>query len=88
MAFPGTEHRELIQRADRGADEVGLGPVAKLDEPDPIEPDLAQVVNGDGPCNKERLAERVDAWNDGEWVREAALAHARKQAARAEKAAA
>jgi hypothetical protein len=25
----------------------------------------------------------VDAWNDGEWVREAALAHARKQAARA-----
>jgi len=47
-----------------------------------------QVVNGDGPCNKERLAERVDAWNDGEWVREAALAHARKQAARAEKQAA
>jgi len=42
-----------------------------------------QVVNGDGPCNKERLAERVDAWNDGQWVREAALAHARKQAARA-----
>ena len=41
-----------------------------------------QVVNGDGPCNKERLAERVDAWNDGEWVREAALAHARKQASR------
>jgi ring-1,2-phenylacetyl-CoA epoxidase subunit PaaA len=41
-----------------------------------------QVVNGDGPCNKERLAERVDAWNDGEWVREAALAHARKVAAR------
>ena len=42
-----------------------------------------QVVNGDGPCNKERLAERVDAWNDGEWVREAALAHARKTAVRA-----
>ena len=47
-----------------------------------------QVVNGDGPCNKERLAERVDAWNDGEWVREAALAHARKTTARAEKQAA
>jgi ring-1,2-phenylacetyl-CoA epoxidase subunit PaaA len=47
-----------------------------------------QVVNGDGPCNKERLAERVDAWNDGEWVREAALAHARKTAARSEKQAA
>ena len=39
-----------------------------------------RVVGGDGPCNKERLAERVDAWNDGEWVREAALAHARKRA--------
>jgi ring-1,2-phenylacetyl-CoA epoxidase subunit PaaA len=38
-----------------------------------------RVVNGDGPCNKERLAERVDAWNEGEWVREAALAHARKR---------
>ena len=47
-----------------------------------------QVVNGDGPCNKERLAERVDAWNDGEWVREAALAHARKTAARDEQRAA
>ncbi|HEX7638424.1 MAG TPA: 1,2-phenylacetyl-CoA epoxidase subunit PaaA [Burkholderiaceae bacterium] len=44
------------------------------------------VVNGDGPCNKERLAARVDAWNEGEWVREAALAHARKQAVRAEAA--
>ncbi len=40
-----------------------------------------RVVNGEGPCNQERLAERVDAWNDGEWVREAALAHARKRAA-------
>jgi hypothetical protein len=38
------------------------------------------VVNGHGPCNKERLAERVQAWDDGAWVREAALAHARKQA--------
>jgi ring-1,2-phenylacetyl-CoA epoxidase subunit PaaA len=37
------------------------------------------VVNGNGPCNRERLAARVDAWDDGEWVREAALAYARKQ---------
>ncbi|HZP87791.1 MAG TPA: 1,2-phenylacetyl-CoA epoxidase subunit PaaA [Burkholderiales bacterium] len=36
------------------------------------------VVNGNGPCNKERLAARVKAWQDGAWVREAALAHARK----------
>ena len=40
------------------------------------------TVNGNGPCNKERLATRVKAWNDGEWVRDAAIAHARKQAQR------
>jgi ring-1,2-phenylacetyl-CoA epoxidase subunit PaaA len=38
-----------------------------------------QVIAGNGPCNRERLAARVDAWDDGAWVREAALAHARKQ---------
>lgn len=38
-----------------------------------------RVVGGDGPCNQERLSERVQAWDDGAWVREAALAHARKQ---------
>jgi ring-1,2-phenylacetyl-CoA epoxidase subunit PaaA len=38
-----------------------------------------QVVGGDGPCNKERLATRVDAWNNGAWVREAALAYAQKE---------
>ena len=37
-----------------------------------------RVVNGDGPCNRERLNARVDAWEDGGWVRDAALAHARK----------
>jgi ring-1,2-phenylacetyl-CoA epoxidase subunit PaaA len=47
-----------------------------------------QTVNGNGPCNKERLATRVKAQDDGAWVREAALAHARKQAARAAKEAA
>jgi ring-1,2-phenylacetyl-CoA epoxidase subunit PaaA len=46
------------------------------------------VVNGDGPCNKERLTTRVKAWNDGQWVRDAALAHARKQEERAMKEAA
>ncbi len=46
-----------------------------------------RVVGGDGPCNKERLADRVQAWDDGAWVREAALAHAAKRAARDRKAA-
>ncbi len=37
-----------------------------------------RVVNGDGPCNRERIAARVKAWEEGAWVRQAALAHARK----------
>ncbi len=39
-----------------------------------------RVVGGHGPCNQERLAARVKAWDDGAWVRDAAMAHARKQA--------
>ncbi|HYJ73248.1 MAG TPA: 1,2-phenylacetyl-CoA epoxidase subunit PaaA [Actinomycetota bacterium] len=39
------------------------------------------VVNGDGPCNRERLAARVKAWEDGAWVRDAALAYGRKREA-------
>ncbi|WP_347922695.1 1,2-phenylacetyl-CoA epoxidase subunit PaaA [Pontimicrobium sp. SW4] len=38
-----------------------------------------QVVKGYGPCNKERMKARVSAWENGEWVRDAALAHAEKQ---------
>ena len=47
-----------------------------------------QVVNGNGPCNQERLATRVKAWEDGAWVREAALAHAARQAERMQQEAA
>ncbi len=39
-----------------------------------------RVVAGHGPCNRERLAARVKAWEEGAWVREAALAHAAKAA--------
>jgi ring-1,2-phenylacetyl-CoA epoxidase subunit PaaA len=38
-----------------------------------------QVVKGHGPCNKERMKARVSAWENGEWVRDAALAHAEKR---------
>jgi ring-1,2-phenylacetyl-CoA epoxidase subunit PaaA len=38
-----------------------------------------RVVAGDGPCNRERLAARVKAWDDGAWVRDAAMVHAQKQ---------
>src|ERR1700741_1091945 len=33
-----------------------------------------RVVGGEGPCNRERLAARNKAWDDGAWVRDAALA--------------
>jgi ring-1,2-phenylacetyl-CoA epoxidase subunit PaaA len=36
------------------------------------------VINGNGPCNKERLAARTKAHTDGAWVREAANAYAQK----------
>ena len=45
--------------------------------------EFRQVVNGNGPCNKERLAARVQAHADGAWVREAAMAHAEKRRQRA-----
>ncbi len=38
-----------------------------------------QVVKGHGPCNKERMTARVNAWEKGEWVRNAAMAYAKKQ---------
>jgi ring-1,2-phenylacetyl-CoA epoxidase subunit PaaA len=44
-----------------------------------------QTVNGHGPCNRERLATRVRAHENGQWVRDAALAYAEKQRQRAMK---
>ena len=41
-----------------------------------------QVVKGNGPCNKQRLDARRKAWEEGEWVREAAVAYARKREGR------
>jgi ring-1,2-phenylacetyl-CoA epoxidase subunit PaaA len=38
-----------------------------------------QVVKGNGPCNKQRLDARRKAWEEGEWVREAAAAFAEKR---------
>jgi ring-1,2-phenylacetyl-CoA epoxidase subunit PaaA len=43
-----------------------------------------RVVKGGGPLNAERLEARQKAWNEGAWVREAALAHAEKRKARRE----
>ena len=46
------------------------------------------VVKGNGPCNRQRMAHRQKAHDDGEWVREAALAFAAKQRERANQKAA
>jgi ring-1,2-phenylacetyl-CoA epoxidase subunit PaaA len=40
------------------------------------------VISGNGPCNKLRLDARRAAHDKGAWVREAAVAHAEKRAAR------
>lgn len=37
------------------------------------------VINGHGPCNKQRLEHHIKAHNEGAWVREAALAYAKKK---------
>jgi len=44
-----------------------------------------QVVKGHGPMNKQRMKARVGAWEEGEWVRDAAMAHAEKKQERKEK---
>jgi ring-1,2-phenylacetyl-CoA epoxidase subunit PaaA len=38
-----------------------------------------RVLKGHGPCNRERLEARRRAHDEGQWVRDAALAYARKQ---------
>ncbi|WP_292896512.1 MULTISPECIES: 1,2-phenylacetyl-CoA epoxidase subunit PaaA [unclassified Nitratireductor] len=45
-----------------------------------------RVVKGHGPMNRDRIASRQKAWDEGAWVREAALAHAEKRKARREAA--
>lgn len=43
------------------------------------------VVKGNGPCNKQRIKARQKAYDDGAWVREAAMAYAEKRSKRNEK---
>jgi ring-1,2-phenylacetyl-CoA epoxidase subunit PaaA len=63
VSFPDPE---LAWNADRGHYDFG--------EPDWDE--FWSVVKGDGPCNTQRVAHRKKAWEEGAWVREAALAYA------------
>lgn len=64
---------DLAWNTERGSYDIG-----------PIDWDeFWRVVKGDGIMNRERLATRVQAHDDGAWVRAAATAYADKQAARA-----
>lgn len=38
-----------------------------------------EILKGNGPCNRERINARKKAYDDGKWVREAALAYAAKK---------
>ncbi|NSY37885.1 1,2-phenylacetyl-CoA epoxidase subunit PaaA [Leisingera sp. ANG59] len=51
------------------------------DYTDPDWSEFFDVIKGNGPCNVDRLAARNKAWDDGQWVRDGLLAHARKKAA-------
>ncbi|TMI81145.1 MAG: 1,2-phenylacetyl-CoA epoxidase subunit A [Bacteroidetes bacterium] len=44
------------------------------------------VVKGNGPCNRQRLEARRKAWQDGQWVREAAGAYSEKRKVRSQAA--
>lgn len=39
-----------------------------------------EVIRGNGPCNKERVSNRREAHENGQWVRDAAIAYAKKHA--------
>ena len=46
------------------------------------EPDWSEffaVIGGNGPCNRERMAARVRAWEEGAWFRDGLVAHAERQ---------
>jgi len=45
--------------------------------------EFKQVIAGNGPCNRDRMAARRAAHEDGAWVREAALAFAQKHSRKA-----
>jgi len=59
---------DLRWNADRGHYDFGPIDWSELD----------RVIRGDGPCNADRLAGRVNAHTDGAWVRDAATAYAAK----------
>jgi len=84
--------QKFVDQTVPQADYLGLSvpdPALRFNEEtghyDFSEPDwneFREVVRGNGPCNTDRMAARVKAWEDGAWVREGMLAHGRKRQAR------
>lgn len=86
--------QEFIDMTVRQADYLGL----QVPDPDlswneerghydfgPIDWDeFWAVVKGNGPMNRERIERKVAAWDEGAWVRQAAVAYAAKQISRTE----
>ena len=77
--FLGLSVPDPALRWDEAAGHYQIGPIDWNE--------FFEVIKGNGPCNRERLAARRAAYEQGAWVREAALAYARKHGAAASKAA-
>ncbi|KRA30017.1 MULTISPECIES: 1,2-phenylacetyl-CoA epoxidase subunit PaaA [unclassified Nocardioides] len=73
VTFPDPE---LVWNEERGQHDFG--------QPDWDE--FWAVVKGDGPCNAQRIVHRKRAWDEGAWVREAALAFANDSSRKGESA--
>jgi len=54
---------------------------SQYDFSEPDWDEFYDVLKGNGPCNVDRLAARNKAWDDGAWVREGLMAHAKKKTA-------
>jgi len=72
--FLGLAIPDPALRWDEGTQHFAIGPIDWSE--------FHAVLKGNGPCNRERLEARRAAHEAGAWVREAAAAHAAKQAAR------
>ncbi len=67
---------ELPEPGIKWNDETG-----EYDYSDPDWSEFFNVIKGNGPGNVDRMKARRAAWDDGEWVRDGLMAHARKKAA-------
>jgi ring-1,2-phenylacetyl-CoA epoxidase subunit PaaA len=70
--YLGLKVPDPLVKWDPAAQHYGFGPIDWSE--------FNAVLKGNGPCNRERLQARRTAWDEGAWVREAALAHAEKRA--------